>query len=222
MEFDKRYSEKKTVYYGQAREEILDFIPQKVQRTLDVGCSGGNFSNLLLERNICEEAHGIEPFEEAYLQAKEKLQKVYFSTVEEALPKIENNYYDLIFFNDVLEHLINPDEILKNFKSKLKDDGHIICSIPNVRFIKNLYTTVINKDWEYVDSGVLDKTHLRFFTKKSMLRMFNHCGYEVVSCKGNEVGKMEFGKKIKLLNFFLKGALNDCEYQQFISVLKKK
>lgn len=220
MEFDNRYSQKNKSYYNQNRYEIINFIESPVFRILDVGCSNGNFSERLLSEGLCKEAYGIEPYEFAYKQAKEKLTKVYFSTVENAIKDLPDNYFDLIFFNDVLEHLIDPEDVLKNFKPKLTNNGKIISSIPNVRFIKNIYSMIINKDWRYQDSGVLDKTHLRFFTKKSIIRMFEDCGYKVLKCEGNKEGEFKMSKKVKLFNFLLNGALNDSEFQQFITISK--
>lgn len=222
MKMDNRYLEKNKSYYAEDRTEILDFIDQPVQTTLDVGCSSGNFSSILLKNKFCKEAHGIEPFEEAYNIAKEKINKVYHSTIEDAIPLLPNDHYDIIFFNDVLEHLINPEEVLLKIKSKLSPNGKIISSIPNVRFIHNLYSLIIYKDWRYQNSGILDKTHLRFFTKKSIIRMFEECGFDVIKCDGNQKGKVKLSKKVKLINFLLNGALNNTEYQQFITVCKLK
>lgn len=222
MKMDHRYLEKNKSYYAEDRTEILDFIDKPVKTTLDVGCSSGNFSVLLIKNKFCEEAHGIEPFEDAYNTAKEKINKVYHATVEDAIPLLQNKYYDIIFFNDVLEHLINPEEVLLKIKSKLSPNGKIISSIPNVRFIHNLYSLIIYKDWRYQNSGILDKTHLRFFTKKSIIRMFEECGFDIIKCEGNPKGKVKLSKKVKLFNFLLNGALNNTEYQQFITVCQLK
>ena len=99
-EFDNRYSEKKEAYYEQTREEIIDLISGNVNRILDVGCSNGNFAKALLDKDLCTEAFGIEPFEDAYNEAKEKLTKVYFATVEDALDQLPDKHFDIIFFNE--------------------------------------------------------------------------------------------------------------------------
>ena len=84
----------------------------------------------------------------------------------------------------MLEHLVEPFEVLEKMKAKLVKNGEIIVSIPNVRYIKNLYHLLIEKDWQYQDNGILDRTHLRFFTEKSIKRSLVENGWEISFQKG--------------------------------------
>ena len=219
---ENEYLEKPEKYYNGLRPEISDLVTTKVNRILDVGASSGNFAESLLLQSKCNEAYGIEPFPEAAKVAESRLTKVYHGGVEENIKNLENKFFDIIFFNDVLEHLQNPNQVLIDIKSKLTENGLIISSIPNVAYINNLYTLIFNQDWEYVDSGILDKTHLRFFTKKSILRMFDECGYNIDLIKGNPYCQKPLRKKFKIVNFFLKGKLNDSIYLNFLSIASKK
>jgi len=90
-----------------------------------------------------------------------------------------------------------------------------VCSIPNVRHFRNLYDLVVNGDWEYKDSGVMDRTHLRFFTKKSINSMFIKHGYNVLTLEGiNETPNTA----VKILSALSFGFFEDTRYLQYACV----
>ncbi len=129
------------------------------------------------------EVWGVEPSDAADI-AGEKLHKVLrglFDDVSSALPE---NYFDVVICNDVIEHMVDHDKFLETIKSKLAPDGVLVGSIPNVRFYTNLYELLINADWPYEDTGIRDRTHLRFFTQKSLLRSFHEHGYVLERFQG--------------------------------------
>lgn len=202
-------------YYFGEKKEIIPFIPQDIKKTLDVGCASGSFSVHL--KNVFDtETWGIEMVEEIASIAKTKLDHVLtgsFDDVHESLPK---SYFDCIFFNDVLEHMADPESCLRKIKENLIQGGIVIASIPNIRHINALKGLLIHKDWKYVDSGIMDRTHLRFFTKKSIIRMFHDCGYEIKQIKGtNSISPYCLTSIINLLTF---KALDDIKHQQFVVV----
>ncbi len=157
---------KEESYYENSRPEMRAFIPTKAEKILEVGCAKGNFGAVLKSDN--NEIWAIEPEEEYANEANQKLDKVINASIDEALGQIPDDYFDVIIMNDVLEHLLNPWDDLKNLKSKLKDGGVIVSSIPNVRYLKNLFKLFVLKDWKYTEDGTLDETHFRFFTRKSI------------------------------------------------------
>lgn len=220
---DNRYLEKTNDYYSSDRPEILALVTEKVDKILDVGCSDGNFAKSLKDNNLCNFAFGIEPFEESAQKARKILDHVINEPVENALEKIDDHSIDIIFFNDVLEHLINPEYVLLLCKSKLKQGGRIICSVPNVGFYWNLYSLVMKKSWEYTKFGILDETHLRFFTRSSLINTFERAEYKIEKCIGNELGKIKLSKRISLFNkYVLKGSLDDSIYRQFLLIASKR
>ncbi len=204
-----------TDYYLSERKDIFPFIPQGIQKTLDVGCATGGFSTKLKkERNT--ESWGIEMQEDVAKIAKTKLDKVLVGSFDEVAHDLPQHYFDCIFFNDVLEHMSYPETCLTKIKANLRPDGKIIASIPNMRHISVLRELILKKDWKYEDSGILDRTHLRFFTKKSIIRMFEDCGYRVDLIKGiNGVSPYCF---TSLINMALFNSLNDTKYRQFLVV----
>jgi 2-polyprenyl-3-methyl-5-hydroxy-6-metoxy-1,4-benzoquinol methylase len=199
-------------YYHEDRAELLEFVPRGAKRILDVGSGSGNFGELV-KKNINCVYWGIEPDRQAAEEAGRKLDKVINDVFSENLPEIENQLFDVICFNDVLEHLINPEDALIQCKKYLKENGIVLASIPNILFFSAIFEILVEQDWQYQDSGVLDKTHLRFFTKKSIARMFETCGYEIIKIKGINSAVT---RKYKLLNFLLFNHLKDWKYLQFV------
>jgi 2-polyprenyl-3-methyl-5-hydroxy-6-metoxy-1,4-benzoquinol methylase len=205
-------------YFEHERDEMLAFVPDNLNTILDVGCSSGNFGNLLKKKHNAE-VWGIELDEGAASQAKDKLDKVFNSPVEKALPECPENTFDLVCFNDVLEHLVEPEQVLLDIKSKLKDNGVILFSIPNMRYYKVLLDLFFKKKWEYQDEGILDRTHLRFYTFKSILNMMKRLDYEVLRFEGLGVTR---SFKYKLLNLLTLGTSSDAKYVKFVCLAKPK
>lgn len=169
-------------YQHSLRQEMLQFIPVTATRILDVGCYSGAFGEFL-KRSRQVEVWGVEPNAVAAEKAKAILDHVFnqpFSTKIE-LPEA---YFDVIVMNDVLEHMNDPWAALELAKQKLSKDGRIVVSIPNFRQIDNLLHVLCEKDFRYEATGILDSTHLRFFTRKSAIRLINDCGLEVEHIEG--------------------------------------
>jgi 2-polyprenyl-3-methyl-5-hydroxy-6-metoxy-1,4-benzoquinol methylase len=203
-------------YFLLSRPEIVNLISNNCHKLLDVGTGQGFFLKLVKER-YGSETWGIELNENEALMAKQNSDKILVGSIENNINLLPNNYFDYITFNDVLEHTTSPDEILISLKNKLNDKGLIIISLPNVRYFFNLYDLLIKKDWEYTGAGILDKTHLRFFTKKSATRMINSCGYNIINVVGNNPIK---SWKMKLFDMLTLGFFSDTKYLQYIFIAK--
>lgn len=162
---------------------MLEFIPKTSKRILDVGCSEGKFG-LQLKEMLDAEVWGVEMAQAAAEAARKRLDRVLVGDIMQQLGQLPDRYFDCIIFNDVIEHLVDPYQVLLAMKQKLSSRGVIVSSMPNVRFFRNLFNLVIRGDWRYEDSGTLDKTHLRFFTKKSIGPMFESVGYRVIALTG--------------------------------------
>jgi 2-polyprenyl-3-methyl-5-hydroxy-6-metoxy-1,4-benzoquinol methylase len=205
-------------YHSNEREEMLRFIPNDVRFVLEVGCGGGIFGSVV-KRASGAEVWGIEIDNEAASAAKAKLDKVIIGDVRVIISNMPDRKFDCIVFNDVLEHLVDPFTILIAVKSKLTSKGVVVCSIPNIRYFPVLRRLVVNKQWKYEDWGVLDRTHLRFFTKKSIIDAFNELNYEILQLEGiNGINSWKFN----LLNMLLLGNISDTRYMQFACVVLPK
>jgi len=208
----------KIKYFEWERPEILPYLPFKMQTMLDVGCGAGNFGRLIKSRNKDTTVWGIEIDKAASIKAAEVFDKVIYGDALENIESLPDNFFDCIVFNDSLEHMVDPYSCLEKIKAKLTQGGVIVASIPNVRYYTNLYELLFKKDWRYEDSGILDRTHLRFFTKKSMKNMFRQAGYKVDKIEGiNSCHKLG----ISFLGYITLGALSDIKFLQFVVVTKK-
>ncbi len=165
-------------YYRQTRPEIAQHVPVSCQRLLDVGCGGGDFAAALKQSGV-KEAHGIEIVEQAWRIAREKLDSCLLGNIEEMELPFEDGYFDCITCGDVLEHLREPAAALRKLTRVLRDDGIIIMSLPNVRFFQVVQMLGEGR-WQYADAGILDRTHLRFFTAVEMDVMVKEAGLETL------------------------------------------
>lgn len=212
MDYEKLYQDKAETYYHHSRPEMIDFVPSNVRLALEIGCGNGAFGELLKKQRSCT-VWGIEPNKDASLEAEKKLDKVINNVFSAELPELIGQKFDAIIFNDVLEHLIDPAEVLNNCKKFLNEKGYIIASIPSIRWYPVLLSLIRYKDFRYQDSGVMDKTHLRFFTLKSMLRLFEDNDFEIVTAKG--INKNNSFTAFNILNFLLFNVFEDMKYPQF-------
>lgn len=204
-------------YYNNARHSVADQFPEKIKNILDIGCGQGAFLNLIKVKTGAE-TWGVEMVKEIGEKAKDKVDKILIGQIEDLIDSIPDDYFDYITFNDVLEHLIEPTKVLEMVKPKLSKNGKIVASIPNVRFYSNLYALIFKKDWKYTNSGILDSTHMRFFTKKSMKRMFEDAGYKLTKQEGINKTK---SLKLRLFNLFTFYYFDDIKYLQFLCIAIK-
>lgn len=211
-------SQKTNQYYSYKRPEMLGFIPSGVKKVLDVGCGEGSFS-LSVKNKFNAEVWGIEINPKAAEIAQKNIDKVLVGDAIKIINDIPNSYFDCIVFNDVLEHMIDPYTVLEKMKTKLTNEGVIVCSIPNVRHISVLKKLFIDGQWTYEDAGILDKTHLRFFTKKSIIDMFEKLGYQIVKIEG--INQTNWWKSF-LIDLMTLGLATDIKYTQFACVVKPK
>lgn len=197
---------------------MLKYIPQGTKTSLEFGCGAGGFSALVKER-FDAEAWAVEIDEKSAKAASEKLDKVINSDAHEAIDKLPDNYFDCVILFDILEHLVDPYLLLISVKKKLTENGVVVTSIPNIRYYRTLISLVIHGNWDYKDHGVLDKTHLRFFTYKSILKMFDQLGFEILLMEGIHPTS---SRNFRLLNMLLLYSLSDIKYKHFAAVARPK
>jgi SAM-dependent methyltransferase len=168
----------RSAYYQQSRPEMLRFLPSDPKRLLDIGCGEGLFGEAVKARHPACETWGVEPTAEAAEKAAARNDRVLPSLLEDAA-ELPTAYFDAVTMNDVLEHMVWPEQALAIAKRILKPDGKLILSLPNVQFLLNVLDLVLRNDWEYRDCGILDRTYFRFYTAKSARRLLEQSGFEV-------------------------------------------
>lgn len=202
-------------YFDHQRPEVLGHFPAHAKRVLDVGCGEGTLSLGLPERDQLQ-VWGIELDDAAAAVAAERLDRVLAGDASVMAAGLPDAYFDCIFCNDILEHVVDPEELLTTLRSKLARGGVLVSSIPNVRHFWTVHDLVLRGRWDYVDEGILDRTHLRFFTRATMQEMFERCGYSVVSSEGiNPTGSLKF----RLFHALTLGRFAEMRYLQFVWVL---
>jgi 2-polyprenyl-3-methyl-5-hydroxy-6-metoxy-1,4-benzoquinol methylase len=193
---------------------MLRYIPPHTRTTLEFGCGFGGFSALLKNRRGTE-SWAVEIDDRAAQVAARKLDKVIPGDALASIDQIPDRYFDCIILFDVLEHLLDPYRLLLAVKSKLTPVGVVAASIPNVRYYPTLVDLVVHGNWQYKDEGILDRTHLRFFTQKSIRHMFEELEFRVLTLEGIHAGS---SRTYRFLNLISLGALADARYLQFAVV----
>ncbi len=173
---------KQNSYYGFARHEVIDILVKNnipAKKVLELGCAGGATGKNLKERVPVQEYVGIEISPEAADIAKNHLDKVIIADIEKTDLASEHGLkpgdFDLLLALDVLEHLYNPWDVLAELTYYLRPGGYVVASIPNVQNI-DIVRDLVNGKWQYQDAGILDATHLRFFTIAEAQKMFTGAG----------------------------------------------
>ena len=216
------YASKREEYFECPRPEMLEYVPSLSRRVLDVGCGTGSFGASLRKRTGCE-VWGVESNAPSIPKAEENLDKVlhgYFGP-ELDLP---SGYFDCVVFNDVLEHMPDPASALALARALLSCGGCVVASIPNVRHFPTVWKLVVGGEWEYKEFGILDKTHLRFFTRLSIRRLFQEAGFTIQRIDGISSfhslapDDSSLWRRYYLFSWLPIPGIKDMRYQQFAIV----
>jgi 2-polyprenyl-3-methyl-5-hydroxy-6-metoxy-1,4-benzoquinol methylase len=156
------------------------------RRVLDVGCSTGYLGRVLAERGCVVDGVEIDP--EAAQLAREHLHAVIEIDLdnEDLAQSFPGSQYDCIVMADVLEHLANPAAVLESAISLLAPQGEVVISVPNVAH-GSVRLALLQGRWDYRDTGLLDRTHRRFFTRESILDLVREAGLAVAELRSTAV-----------------------------------
>jgi 2-polyprenyl-3-methyl-5-hydroxy-6-metoxy-1,4-benzoquinol methylase len=162
---------------------------------LDVGCSTGLLASELVKRGYS--VVGIEMDHERAKLAERFCHRVVVTDIaSERVFENAGGPFELIIFGDILEHLIEPEIVLRRSRAYLKPGGYVIISIPNIANYRIRWRLFLGR-FGYEDEGLLDRTHLRFFTLKTFLEMIREAGFDV-----REIKFAAFRMPAFLLRFF--------------------
>ena len=167
-------------YKNNSHTLTIDFIADKSGgeslEILDVGCSAGYLGEYL--RHQGHHVTGLDVTPEAIAKAVEFLNEAYCMKVEEFFAQNPDRCFDVVIFGDVLEHVTNAEEVLRQTLKRLKPRGKVIASIPNVAHVA-IRAMLLAGRWDYSDLGLLDRDHVRFFTSESIDQLFQDSGFEI-------------------------------------------
>lgn len=167
----------------------------KNNKVLDIGCNDGYIGKISHKSNVF---YGLEYSEESVLKAK----KVYQEVLEYDLNNLKQlpfqDKFDILVFADVLEHVLYPEKVLKFFvQNYLKEDGKVIISLPNIANWQ-IRLNLLFGNFNYTETGIMDKTHLHFYTFKTAKDLIDATGLKIIEQYG---GASFFGKIIHYLPF---------------------
>lgn len=215
-------------HYGESpRDEIIPLVPRDIRSVLDVGCGNGAFGGAL-RRLLGTDARivGMEAVPSQAALARDPsrgFDEVYEGYFPDDLPADER--FDLITFNDVIEHIVDPWTAVQRTHDHLVPGGRVMASIPNIQHIYTVAQLARGR-WDYTDMGTLDRTHVRFFTRATMVELFEGAGFEVETCVGINGQEHRWAQDTVPWRRFLKlrlvPFLGDFRWVQFVIVARSR
>lgn len=178
MACDSKENMKKTKVpkYDHVNMSVFDLVPSN-SLVLDVGCWNGSLGKALIRKKQCI-VDGIDNHKIALAEAKSNgYRKLYVRDLNRGEYTIPSEKYDCIVYADVLEHVLFPEEVLRKFTKYLKPSGVIVVSMPNIGFLYYRLKLLVG-NFDYKEVGVMDKTHLKLYTLKTMRELFKAGGYK--------------------------------------------
>jgi predicted TPR repeat methyltransferase len=163
-------------YFEQERPELVAQLPERLGRLLDVGCGAGGVGRAL--RGRVDFLAGIELEEEAAAVAREVYDQVLVGRVEDVLAEADRPF-DTILTYDLLEHLPEPDRLLRQLRDVASDDALLHVSVPNARHWSLVRDLVVHGTFGYTEWGHRDRTHLRWLTRRDLVELLGSSGWRV-------------------------------------------
>lgn len=162
--------------YG-AHKQIVELVGHR-QQVLEFGCASGYLSELLAAQGC--EVVGIERDPEAKLAAQQHCRSVIAADLNtlETIP-FPFGSFDVLLFADVLEHLLDPAAVLRRFIPYLRSDGRVVVSIPNIANW-TIRWELIRGRWNYTDNGLMDETHLHFYTRRTARELLESADLQII------------------------------------------
>jgi 2-polyprenyl-3-methyl-5-hydroxy-6-metoxy-1,4-benzoquinol methylase len=198
------YEHKAAAYFAGARGDFVDKLPDSCPLgVLEIGCGDGTTGAMALESGKCSRYVGIELFPAAADKAGKHLSEVHVGDVQTMDLPFAAASFDAVILSEVLEHLVSPWAVLHRIAPLVRPGGIVLASSPNVahwRVIREL----LRGRFELRDSGVFDRTHMRWFTPSTFAAMFENAGFEVMS-----VGPVTpFSSRTKAISTLTRGRLD--------------
>jgi 2-polyprenyl-3-methyl-5-hydroxy-6-metoxy-1,4-benzoquinol methylase len=179
------------IIYGAVNKPVLERVPLRASRILDVGCGDGSFGLAIKSRQTVF-IHGLTYSQEEADRAKARLDNVSIldlNNLEGITSNLGHDFYDCIICSHVLEHLNWPKEFLSRIKNYLAKDGTLIVALPNVLAWRQRVLFLLGY-FRYTSGGIMDETHFRFFDYHSAITLVQEAGYSKIEACGQGVFPM--------------------------------
>ena len=170
-------------YYNRPRTDLVDLAQNRNVATLEVGCGAGATAELLVTRGVASHVDGIEVSPKIAKLATQRMRNITVGNVEtiDLTGIVQGQQYRTVVLGDVLEHLVDPWTLLRELTTNLDSEAEVLISLPNIRNLRVIFPLLLKGEFRYRQQGILDKTHLRFFTHSSMIEMIEDAGLSVES-----------------------------------------
>lgn len=166
-------------YKNEGNLEVLKLLRFNSKFVLDIGCGAGDNARILSENSVIVD--GITFSEIEANEAQKFCRKVYLHNLEHGLPADLSPVYDIIICSHVIEHLVNSENLLEKIKHiMIPEVTNLIVAVPNFLVYKNRLKMLIGK-FEYERAGLLDHTHVRWYTYKSIKKLLKSSGFKIIN-----------------------------------------
>jgi len=197
-------------YYKFVRRDIERLLPKTAKRILDVGAGVGATSRWLKARYASAFTLALEGNSSLREELRQNVDEAHIVDLNGPLPDV--GAPDLVLFLDVLEHLLHPEDVLAQLTTNMPADGTVIVSLPNVAHLSVSAPLLLKGAFEYSDAGILDRTHLRLFTRKSAIELLNSAGFTMTGGVRSGLG----GPRTRILDRLTFGAARDHLTKQYV------
>lgn len=225
--YNEKYIQNKE-YFEYTRHDVIRYLEKYVNKhsivlntVLEIGCGAGETGKELKKKFCIQHYYGVELMEDAALIAKRNIDYIFNGNIEDMCSNndfsgLDKIRYDAILFLDVLEHLYDPWHVLAEIRKWMNPDALLICSIPNVA---NYYVIkkMIGDKFQYEPRGILDKTHIRFFTLHTIKHLLIEAGFTLIDYTDNNDLHI---LKLKFFNMLTFGRLKKIFISQYIITAK--
>lgn len=212
------YAVKPASYFSKARADFVDRLPRdRSAQLLEIGCGTGATGALALSEGCCGSYVGVELFEAAAAEAREVLSDVITGNVETLDFDWQPATFDAIIFSEVLEHLVEPGEVVKKLARFVRPGGMLLASSPNISHWRVIRELAMGR-FQLADQGVFDRTHLRWFTPGTFADMIEKAGFDV-----EEIGPVTaFSPRTELISKLTGGRFDHLFMTQIAVIATKR
>jgi SAM-dependent methyltransferase len=201
-------------YFSHVRSEIKPLLPATARRILDVGCGSGATTAWLKTLYPGAYTIGLEGNPAVASILERNVDEAHIVDLNQPIPDI--GAPDLILFLDILEHLVHPEQLLAQVVALMAEDATVIISLPNIAHLRVAARLFFLGRFDYQDAGILDRTHLRFYYKKSIFALVDSAGLRVRSVVRNGIERGGARRSSLLLHWLTLGLLRERLTEQYV------
>lgn len=180
--------------------QLLD-ADLKGLEVLDLGCGRGDLAKIL--KDLGAKVTGVDFDKQSLSQAKRYLTKAVWVDLNKLKLPFKTNRFDLIVSSEVVEHLLYPNQVLKEIYRVLKPKGNFIVTTPNLLYWGNRLK-ILNGDFRYQDSGIFDRTHVHFYTYPTLIEDLKQAGFKIMQENHVFVGSKLYQSLIKKISITIR------------------